>query len=46
LHHIISILLGYDDDDTVEKRDYSERKEEIVALLEESSYSHLLEVFF
>ncbi|KAG2549388.1 hypothetical protein PVAP13_9KG270613 [Panicum virgatum] len=44
LHHIISILLGYDDDDTVEKRDYSERKEEIVALLEESAYSHLLEV--
>ncbi|PUZ39384.1 hypothetical protein GQ55_9G303300 [Panicum hallii var. hallii] len=44
LYHIISILLGYDEDDTVEKRDYSERKEEIVALLEESAYSHLLEV--
>ncbi|OEL18678.1 Pumilio-like protein 23 [Dichanthelium oligosanthes] len=44
LHHIISILLGYDEDSTVEKRDYSEKKEEIVTLLEESAYSHLLEV--
>lgn len=44
LHHIISILLGYDEDDTVLKRDCSGKKEEIVALLEESSYSHLLEV--
>jgi len=46
LHHVISILLGYDEDGNVEKRDYSERREEIVTLLEESAYSHLLEVFF
>ncbi|KAL6661867.1 hypothetical protein ACP70R_001251 [Stipagrostis hirtigluma subsp. patula] len=44
LHHIISILLGYDEDDTTQKRDYSEKKNEIVALLEETAYSHLLEV--
>ncbi|CAN6253282.1 unnamed protein product [Urochloa humidicola] len=44
LHHLISLLLGYDEDSTVEKRDYSEKKEEIVTLLEESAYSHLLEV--
>nr|CAB3448110.1 unnamed protein product [Digitaria exilis] len=44
LHHIISILLGYDEYDTVEKRYYNEKREEIVTLLEESAYSHLLEV--
>ncbi|KAK8463132.1 hypothetical protein SEVIR_1G326200v4 [Setaria viridis] len=44
LRHIISILFGYDEDGTVEMRDYSEKKEEIVTLLEESAYSHLLEV--
>jgi nucleolar protein 9 len=46
LYYLISILLGYDEDGTVENRDYSEKKEEIVTLLEESAYSHLLEVFF
>ncbi|CAL4967024.1 unnamed protein product [Urochloa decumbens] len=44
LYHLISILIGYDEDGTVEKRDYSDKKEEIVTLLEESAYSHLLEV--
>uniref|UniRef100_A0A0A8XQ10 PUM-HD domain-containing protein n=1 Tax=Arundo donax TaxID=35708 RepID=A0A0A8XQ10_ARUDO len=44
LHHIISILLGYDEDGTVQKKDYSEKKNEIVTLLEETAYSHLLEV--
>ncbi|KAJ1280283.1 hypothetical protein BS78_04G219600 [Paspalum vaginatum] len=44
LHHIISILLGYDEDHTVLNGDCSEKKEEIVTLLEETSYSHLLEV--
>jgi nucleolar protein 9 len=46
LLHIISILLGYDEYNTLQKRDYSEKKEEIVTLLEESAYSHLLEVSF
>lgn len=46
LHYIISILLGYDEHSTVEKRDYSEKREEIVTLLDESAFSHLLEVFF
>ncbi|KAJ1295632.1 hypothetical protein BS78_01G238200 [Paspalum vaginatum] len=44
LHHIISILLGYDEDHTSLNEDCSEKKEEIVTLLEETSYSHLLEV--
>ncbi|ONM01099.1 Pumilio homolog 23 [Zea mays] len=44
LHHIISILLGYDEYKTVQTRDYSEKMDEIVTLLEESAYSHLLEV--
>ncbi|GJM84438.1 hypothetical protein PR202_ga00106 [Eleusine coracana subsp. coracana] len=44
LHHMISILLGYDEDDTIHKNDYSEKKSEIVYLLEETAYSHLLEV--
>ncbi|GJN20472.1 hypothetical protein PR202_gb07853 [Eleusine coracana subsp. coracana] len=44
LHHMISILLGYDEDDTIHKNDYSEKKSKIVSLLEETAYSHLLEV--
>lgn len=44
LHHMISILLGYTEDDTAQKKDYSEQKNEIVALLEDTAYSHLLEV--
>ncbi|KAI4962895.1 hypothetical protein ZWY2020_024659 [Hordeum vulgare] len=44
LNHIISILLGYDEDDTAQKKDYSEQKNKIVALLEDTAYSHLLEV--
>ncbi|KAE8789156.1 Pumilio-like protein 23 [Hordeum vulgare] len=45
LNHIISILLGYDEDDTAQKKDYSEQKnKKIVALLEDTAYSHLLEV--
>lgn len=43
LRHIISILLGYDED-TAQKKDYSEQKNKIVALLEDTAYSHLLEV--
>lgn len=46
LNHIISILLGYDEDDTAQKKDYSEQKNKIVALLEDTAYSHLLEVVF
>ncbi|WVZ74225.1 hypothetical protein U9M48_022436 [Paspalum notatum var. saurae] len=37
LHHIISILLSYDEDHTVLNEDCSEKKEEIVTLLEETS---------
>ncbi|KAL6858760.1 hypothetical protein ACP4OV_017762 [Aristida adscensionis] len=44
LHHIISILLGYDEEGTAQNRDYSEKKNEFVALLDETAYSHLLEV--
>ncbi|XP_047067331.1 pumilio homolog 23-like [Lolium rigidum] len=44
LNHIISILLGYDEDDTAQKEDNSEQKNKIVALLEDTAYSHLLEV--
>jgi nucleolar protein 9 len=46
LNHIISILLGYDEDDTAQKKDNSEQKNKIVALLEDTAYSHLLEVLF
>lgn len=46
LNHIISILLGYDEDDTAQKKDYNEQKNKIVALLEDTAYSHLLEVVF
>ena len=46
LKHIISILLGYDEDDSALKKDYSEQKNKIVALLEDTAYSHLLEVFY
>ncbi|KAM0920979.1 hypothetical protein ACQ4PT_007197 [Festuca glaucescens] len=44
LNHIISILLGYDEDDTAQKKDNNEQKNKIVALLEDTAYSHLLEV--
>ncbi|CAM0949351.1 unnamed protein product [Alopecurus aequalis] len=44
LNHIISVLLGYDEDDTAQKKDYNEQKNKIVALLEDTAYSHLLEV--
>uniref|UniRef100_A0A453N3E3 PUM-HD domain-containing protein n=1 Tax=Aegilops tauschii subsp. strangulata TaxID=200361 RepID=A0A453N3E3_AEGTS len=44
LNHIIAVLLGYDEDDTAQKKDYSEQKNKIVALLEDTAYSHLLEV--
>ncbi|XP_062205360.1 pumilio homolog 23-like [Phragmites australis] len=44
LHHIISILLGYDEDDSIQRRDYNAKENEIVTLLEETAYSHLLEV--
>jgi nucleolar protein 9 len=46
LHHIISILLGYDEDDNIHKNSFIEKKSEIASLLEETAYSHLLEVFF
>jgi hypothetical protein len=46
LNHIISVLLGYDEDDTAQKEDNSEQKNKIVALLEDTAYSHLLEVLF
>ena len=46
LNHIISVLLGYDEDDSAQKKDYSEQKNKIVALLEDTAYSHLLEVFY
>ncbi|KAM0836244.1 hypothetical protein ACQ4PT_062442 [Festuca glaucescens] len=44
LNHIISVLLGYDEDDTAQKEDNNEQKNKIVALLEDTAYSHLLEV--
>lgn len=44
LNYIISILLGFDEDDTAQKKDCSEQKNEIIALLEDTAYSHLLEV--
>ncbi|CAM0943447.1 unnamed protein product [Alopecurus aequalis] len=44
LNHIIPILLGYNEDDMAQKKDYNEQKNKIVALLEDTSYSHLLEV--
>ncbi|TVT97843.1 hypothetical protein EJB05_56886 [Eragrostis curvula] len=44
LHHMISILLGYDEDDSIHKNNFNEKKSEIVSLLEETAYSHLLEV--
>uniref|UniRef100_A0A0D3HD75 PUM-HD domain-containing protein n=1 Tax=Oryza barthii TaxID=65489 RepID=A0A0D3HD75_9ORYZ len=44
LNYIISILLGFDEDDTAQKKDRSEQKNEIIALLEDTAYSHLLEV--
>ncbi|KAM0857843.1 hypothetical protein ACQ4PT_048209 [Festuca glaucescens] len=44
LNHIISILLGYDEDDTAQKKDNNEQKNKIVALLEDTAYSHLLEM--
>jgi hypothetical protein len=46
LNHIISVLLGYDEDDTAQKEDNNEQKNKIVALLEDTAYSHLLEVLF
>lgn len=46
LNYIISILLGFDEDDTAQKKDCSEQKNEIIALLEDTAYSHLLEVCF
>jgi nucleolar protein 9 len=33
LHHIISILLGYDEDDIIHKNSFIEKKSEIVSLL-------------
>ncbi|KAF0892790.1 hypothetical protein E2562_017751 [Oryza meyeriana var. granulata] len=44
LNYIISILLGFDEDGTAQKKDCSEQKKEIIALLEGTAYSHLLEV--
>uniref|UniRef100_A0ACD5WV78 Uncharacterized protein n=1 Tax=Avena sativa TaxID=4498 RepID=A0ACD5WV78_AVESA len=44
LNHIILILLGYDEDDASQKKDTNEQKNKIVALLEDTAYSHLLEV--
>ncbi|KAG8091335.1 hypothetical protein GUJ93_ZPchr0012g20525 [Zizania palustris] len=44
LHYIISVLLGYDEDGTAQKNDLSNQKNEIIALLEDTAYSHLLEV--
>uniref|UniRef100_A0ACD6AAN2 Uncharacterized protein n=1 Tax=Avena sativa TaxID=4498 RepID=A0ACD6AAN2_AVESA len=44
LNHIISILLGYDEDAAAQKKDTNEQKNNIVALLEDTAYSHLLEV--
>uniref|UniRef100_A0A0D9XJ87 PUM-HD domain-containing protein n=1 Tax=Leersia perrieri TaxID=77586 RepID=A0A0D9XJ87_9ORYZ len=44
LNYMISILLGFDEDGTAEEKDCSEKKNEIIALLEDTAYSHLLEV--
>ncbi|XP_047043311.1 pumilio homolog 23-like [Lolium rigidum] len=40
LNHIISVLLGYDQDDTAQKEYNNEQKNKIVALLEDTAYSH------
>ncbi|XP_006661734.1 pumilio homolog 23 [Oryza brachyantha] len=44
LNYIISILLGFNEDGTAHTKDCREQKNEIIALLEDTAYSHLLEV--
>uniref|UniRef100_A0A0E0EXS2 PUM-HD domain-containing protein n=1 Tax=Oryza meridionalis TaxID=40149 RepID=A0A0E0EXS2_9ORYZ len=44
LNYIISILLGFDEDDTAQKKDCSGQMNVIMALLEHAAYGYLLEV--